>query len=92
MTTTISNPRMSFEYYFLDNGRYLNVTNRGLTYFPGRIMHYAETLQEAIEEAKKETCGKRIEIHARFGGMFGPLAIVEPDGKVIQGMELRNYK
>lgn len=92
MTTTISDPKMSFEYYYLDNGRYRNTTNRGRTYFTGRIMHYAETLQEAIEEAKKETCGKQIEIYARFGGMFGPLAIVEPDGKVIQGMKLRNYK
>ncbi len=81
---------MSFKYYFLDNGRYLN-TNRGREHFPARIMHYGETLQETIEEAKKVTCGKRIEICPRYG-LSNPVAIVEPDGKVIQGWELRNYK
>lgn len=90
-TTTISNPKMSFEYYWLDNGRYCNTTNRGRIYFSGRIMHYAETLQEAIEEAKKETCGKQIEIKNRYG-LSVTVAIVEPDGNVIQGYELREYR
>lgn len=79
---------MSFQYYYLDNGRYCNTSNRGRVHFPARMMHYAETLPEAIEEAKRYTCGKRIEICKRYGGMFGPSAIVEPDGRVIQGMEL----
>ena len=74
-TTTINDPRMSFEYYYIDNK-------------PARIMHYAETLQEAIDEAKGKTNGRSIEICKRYGGMFGPSAIVEPDGRVIQGMEL----
>ena len=80
MTTTISNPKMSFQYYYLDNGRYT------------RTMHYAETLQEAIYEAKGLTCGERIEVYYRYGGLLRPAAIVEPDGKVIKGIELRNYK
>ena len=66
---------MSFKYYYLDNK-------------PARVMHYAETLQEAIEEAKGKTNGRKIEICPRYGGGFGPSAIVEPDGHVIQGMEL----
>ena len=67
-TTTINNPRMSFQYYFLDNKF-------------ARVMHYAETLQEAAIEAKKMTNGHRIEIKNRYG--FGSAAaIVEPDGTV----------
>ena len=67
-TTTISNPKMSFQYYFLDNKF-------------ARVMHYAETLQEAAIEAKKMTNGRRIEINNRYG--FGSVAaIVEPDGTV----------
>ena len=90
MTTTFSDPKMSFKYYFLDNGRYQNTTNRGRVYFPTRIIHYAETLQEAIEEPKKVTCGERIEVCPRYG-LSTPVAIVEPDGQVLQGMELVNY-
>lgn len=67
-TTTILNPKMSFQYYFLDNKF-------------ARVMHYAETLQEAAIEAKKMTNGRRIEINNRYG--FGSVAaIVEPDGTV----------
>lgn len=88
-TTTINNPRMSFKYYFIDNGRYRNTTNRGRTYLPARLTHYAETLQEAIEEAKGVTCGRRIEIIPRYG-LGNAVAYVEPDGTVIQGMELVN--
>ena len=73
-TTIFGNPRMSFEYYYIDNSH-------------ARIMHYAETLQEAIDEAKGKTNGRKIEICNRYG-LRGPAAIVEPAGRVIQGMEL----
>ena len=66
---------MSFKYFYLDNSY-------------SRTIHYAETLSEAIEEAKGKTYGRSIEIQPRYGGMFGPSAIVEPSGRVIQGMEL----
>lgn len=81
---------MSFKYYFLDNGRYHNTTNRGRVYFPARIIHYAETLPEAVDEARKVTCGKRIEICPRYG-LSNPVAVVEPDGTVIRGTELAEH-
>jgi len=68
-TTTINKPRMSFKYYFLDNKF-------------ARVMHYAETLQEAAIEAKKMTNGRRIEINNRYGDFGSVAAIVEPDGTV----------
>ena len=68
-TTTISNPRMSFKFYFLDNRL-------------ARVMHYAETLQEAAIEAKRMTNGRRIEINNRYGDFGSIAAIVEPDGTV----------
>lgn len=68
-TTTINNPRMSFEYYYLDNSH-------------SRTTHYAETLQEAAIEAKKMTNGRRIVINNRYGGFGSVAAIVEPDGTV----------
>ena len=77
-TTIINNPKMSFEYYFLDNTH-------------ARIMHYAETKQEAIDEAKKMINGRSIEICPRYG-LSWPVAIVEPDGRVIQGEELREIR
>ena len=73
-TTTINDPRMSFKYYFFDNSN-------------ARTTHWAETLQEAIDEAKQITNGRSIEICPRYGLSY-PVAIVEPDGRVIQGMEL----
>ncbi len=68
-TTTISNPRMSFKFFFLDNRL-------------ARVMHYAETLQEAVIEAKSMTNGRRIEINNRYGAYGSVAAIVEPDGTV----------
>jgi len=68
MTTSfISDPGMNFQYYYIDNSN-------------ARRMHYSETLEEGIEHAKR--LGGRIEISPRFGGMFGPIAVVEEDGKV----------
>ena len=69
---------MSFKYYYLDNSH-------------SRTTHYAETLNEAIEEAKRKTNGRSIEICPRYG-LLWPVAIVEPDGRVIQGMELRELR
>lgn len=43
-----------------------------------------------IEEAKKVTCGERIEVCPCYA-LSTPVAIVEPDGQVLQGMELVNY-
>ena len=60
---------MSFQYYFLDNRL-------------ARVMHFAETLQEAAIEAKEMTNGRRIEINNRYGGFGSVAAIVEPDGTV----------
>ena len=77
-TTIINNPKMSFEYYYIDNSN-------------GRVSHYAEELQEAIEDAKKYTNGSSIEIFPRYG-LSWPVAIVEADGRVIQGMELREIR
>ena len=77
-TTTINNPRMSFEYYFLDNSS-------------ARRTHWAETKQEAIDEAKRMTNGRSIEICPRYG-LSWPVAIVEPDGQIIQGDELREIR
>ena len=76
-TTTINNPRMSFQYFYLDNSH-------------SRTTHYAETLHEAIEEAKGMTYGRRIEIIPRYGLGYAT-TYVEPDGTVIQGMDLVNY-
>jgi hypothetical protein len=77
-TTTINNPRMSFKYYYMDNS-------------PSRVFHYAEELQESIDDAKKYTNGRSIEICPRYG-LSWPVAIVEADGRVIQGMELREIR
>lgn len=89
-TTIFQDPKMSFKYYFLDNGRYQFTTNRGKIYNHNRIMHYAETLEEAIEEAKKVTCGRKIEICPRYG-LSNPVAIVESDEQVFRGWDLREY-
>lgn len=69
---------MSFKYYYIDNSY-------------GRRTHYAEELHEAIEEAKKNTNGRSIEICPRYG-LSWPVAIVEADGRVIQGVELREIR
>ena len=82
-TTTIGNPRMSFKYYYYDNGRYCNTSNRGRVFLPAQVMHYAETIYEAIKEAKTMTHGKPIEIWNRYGGFSNhPAATVYPDGSV----------
>lgn len=69
VTSHVSDPKMSFKYYFLDNSF-------------ARTMYYAEELHEAVEKAKTLTNGERIEICPRYGGMFGAIAVVEPDGRV----------
>lgn len=69
---------MSFKYYYIHN------TN-------SRRMHYAEELHEAIEDAKKYTNGHSIEICPRYG-LSWPVAIVESDGRIIQGLELREIR
>ena len=63
----ISNPKMSFKYYYIDNSN-------------AHTMHYSETLEEGIEHARR--LGGRIEIYQRFGGMFGAVAVVEENGQV----------
>lgn len=68
VTSHVSDPKMSFKYYFLDNSF-------------ARTMYYAEELHEAVEKAKTITCGKRIEIHYRYG-LSLVVAVVEPDGRV----------
>ena len=54
-------------------------------------MHYAEELHEAIEDAKKYVNGHSIEICPRYG-LSWPVAIVESDGRIIQGLELREIR
>ena len=69
---------MSFKYYYIDKSY-------------GRRTHYAEERHEAIEEAKKNTNGRSIEIWPRYG-LLWPVAIVEADGRVIQGVELMEIR
>ena len=76
--TGISDPKMSFKYYYIDNSN-------------SRRTHYAEELQEAIEDAKKYTNGRSIEICPRYG-LSWPVAIVEADRHVLQGLELREIR
>ena len=76
--TGISDPKMSFKYYYIDNSN-------------SRRTHYTEELHEAIEDAKKYTNGRSIEICPRYG-LSWPVAIVESDGHVIQGLELREIR
>ncbi len=69
---------MSFKYFYIDNSY-------------SRRTHYAEELHEAIEDARKYTNGRSIEICPRYG-LSWPVAVVEADGRVIQGLELREKR